>query len=34
MKSRFCCLFWLYLEPERIVGFVVCFSYTQRLKEE
>jgi hypothetical protein len=30
----FCRLFWLYREPERRVGFDVCFSYIQNLKEE
>jgi hypothetical protein len=30
----FCCLFWLYPEPERRVCFVVCFGYIQSLKEE
>ena len=34
MKSGFCCLFWLYPEHERRLGFVVCFGYIQSLNEE
>ena len=34
MNSGFCCLFWLYPEPERRVSFVVCFGYIQSLNKE
>ena len=34
MKSGFCCLLWLYPEPEQRVVFVVCCGYIQSLNEE
>ena len=34
MKSGFCCLLWLYPEPEQRVVFVVCCGYIQSLNKE
>jgi hypothetical protein len=33
-KSGICCLLWLYPEPERRVGFIVCFGYIKSLNKE
>ena len=34
MKSGFCCLFWLYPQPDRRMNCFVCFGYIQNMKED